>query len=319
MDAAPKLNDAAPPATEDLPRMSFGDHLDELRSRLMKCIGAMLVAVVALLPFKDDVTAIYIEPYRNMWDWAYTAFLEKLDERERTIGLANMHKLEREKVQFHKEYRDEIKAGTFPEHNQILTPGGFSVPYTLKATSGFQDVWTFMAAVLLFGLILASPVVLWQVWAFVAAGLYQHERHVVMRMVPFALLLLTAGVGFGYFVMVPLALYFLVELMNWTQVEPLFSVSEYFSMLLTLTAALGLVFQLPLLMLALQKVGLVTHAAMRKNWRMVVLGIFVVAAVLTPPDPFTQSIMAGPMVLLYFLGLWLTGRVERRTKLVHAT
>src|SRR5690606_41132943 len=103
-------------------------------------------------------------------------------------------------------------------------------------------------------------------------------------------------------------LYFLVKLMNWAKVESMMSVDLYFSFLLTLTAALGAVFQLPLVMLAVQKVGLVSHRSMAKNWRYVILGFFVFAAVITPPDPFTQSMMAIPMVLLYGVGLLLTSR-----------
>ena len=94
--------------------------------------------------------------------------------------------------------------------------------------------------------------------------------------------------------------------------QPLLSVGQYFSFMFALTTALGVVFQLPLVMLAIQRVGLVRHKTMRKHWRTTVLLIFVVSAVLTPPDPVTQLIMAVPSLLLYLLGLVLTGMAQHR-------
>ena len=225
-----------------------------------------------------------------------------------------LHPEEQEIVDWHAKYSGQILDGSFPEelHNRIYTVGGFDLPRTLKALGGLEDFWTFMAATMLFALILAGPVVLWQAWAFVAAGLYRHERSVVMRYLPLSLGLFTAGVSFGYFVVVPMGLYFLIQLMYWAKVTSMMSVGLYFSFLLTLTLALGVVFQLPLVMLAVQKIGLVSHDALRKNWRYIVRGFFTLSAMITPPDPFTQLLMAGPMVVLYIVGLVLTGRSARR-------
>jgi Tat protein translocase TatC len=315
---APAASPAAPttPADEDLVRMSFGDHLDELRRRLVRAIGALALAMFVVLPFKNEVTEIYTAPYELMWMEAYATFLDKLDAEVAAAEKAaeTLHPLKQQSVAFHREYRQSILDGTFPtdQFQTISSQGSFTLPRTLKALGGLEDFWVFMGAVLLFALILASPVVLYQLWAFVAAGLYRHERRAVLRYFPFAVVMLTIGVLFGYFVVVPAGLYFLIQLMNWARVESMMSVALYFSFLLTLTAALGAVFQLPLVMLALQKVGLVSHEAMRKNWRYVILGMFVLSAMFTPPDPFTQILMAVPMVVLYLLGLFLTGRAARR-------
>ena len=302
--------DTPDPHGEHLPRMSFGDHLDELRSRLVRALLAIVVSVFAIAPFKSTVTDIYMQPYRTMWNHAYRAYLDRLDAE--VAGAENLHEAKREVVEWHRKYRDEVLAGTFPEPSQIQSRGAFSVPYTLKALGGLEDFWTFMSATLLFALIVSSPVVVYQLWAFVAAGLYKRERDAVLRYVPLGMVLLIAGILFGYFIMVPYGLFFLVQLMDWTQVEPMLAVSQYFSILLTLTAALGVVSQTPLVMLALQKTGLVTHEAMRKNWRYVILVLLIIAAVLTPPDPFTLVLMATPMVGLYGLGLILTANVARK-------
>jgi Tat protein translocase TatC len=167
-------------------------------------------------------------------------------------------------------------------------------------------MWMFMMASLVFALTIAMPVVVWQVWAFVAAGLYKHERAVFYRYFPFMLLLAASGVAFGYFVVLPYSLGFLIGLMNPDQVGAMLSVGQYFTLLFALTAALGLVFQLPLVMMALQRVGLVTHRAFVKHWRITVLLIFVAAAVFTPPEPVSMLLMSAPMVVLYVVGLVLT-------------
>lgn len=314
--SATKTRSHGPPASEELPRMSFGDHLDELRRRLIRAIGALVLAALVVTPFKNEVTDIYTAPYQTMWIAAYDQFLENLDaevEAARSAGVT-LHPDKQKVVEFHAERRGQILSNTYPTdlYPQVYTEGNFRLPRTLKAFGGLSDFWVFMGAVLLFALIIASPVVLYQGWAFIAAGLYKHERKAVLRYFPLAVVLLLAGVLFGYFLVVPAGLFFLIQLMNWARVESMMSVELYFSFLLTMTAALGIVFQLPLVMLALQKVGVAGHAAMKKNWRYVILGMCVVAAVFTPPDPFTMLLMAIPMVVLYGLGLVLTGLSERR-------
>lgn len=298
---------------EHLPKMSFGDHLDELRRRLLRSVIALAVCVLALVPFKNEVTNVYVKPYRDMWKAGFDDYYAEREAEAAAKGFDNLHPLRQESLLFLRQWGAQIRAGTYPieEAHQIAEQGGFRVPYNLVSLGGIEDFWTFMAASLLFAAVIAAPYVLYQIWAFVGAGLYKRERRVVMKYVPFASALLITGVLFGYLVVVPYGLFYLIKIMDFGNVQPVLAVSQYFSFLLTLTVALGFVFQMPLLMLALQKVGLVTHEAWRKNWRYVVLIFFIVAAVLTPPDPFTQLMMAGPMVLLYILGLVLTGRASR--------
>lgn len=295
--------------------MSFGEHLDELRRRLFIGLGALAIAVLGLIPFKSSVVEVYIRPYRVMWADAFQehrAEMEALAAAAAESG-AELDEFDREAVEFLREWGDQILAGSFPEKavGRIEIIGMFRMPYSLKATGGVEDFWVFMAATLLFGIMLAAPVLLYQLWAFVSAGLYEKERKVVLRFFPLACTLLVAGISFGYFLAVPYGLFFLSKMMDWGQVEPMFTVGLYFSFLFTLTTALGLVFQLPMLMLALVKVGLLQHETLKKNWRIIVLGFFFFSAVLTPPDPFTQCLMAGPMILLYLLGLFLTSRVAK--------
>lgn len=305
-----------PTATrDDLPKMSLGEHLEELRKRLFVSLIAVGIAVVGMLPFKTQITHVYVAPYQWMWKKLFVDHCADLEAKVAATpgGLEKMHSSMQSRVLWIRKFGAEVQADLYPAEalNDVNTQGGFAVPPTLFSMGAMQDIWTFMAASLLFGLILASPIVLYQAWAFVAAGLYAHERKAVMRYVPLATTLLLVGVVFGYVFVVPWSTYFLMKLMDFMAVQPLLSVAQYFSLLLTLTAALGVVFQLPLLMLALQKSGIVTHQSMRKHWRYVVLGIFALSAILTPsPDPFTQMMMAVPMCLLYVFGLFLCARVK---------
>jgi Tat protein translocase TatC len=305
--------------------MSFGDHLDELRRRMLRSLFAVAVCVLGMMPFKDAVSRIYLYPYRSMWRTGFAAHVERVEKlvAERAAehgGLEALRqdlfgRLDVERLEWLRAYKDSILDGTFrfAEYgDQILVTGGYKVPYYLVAIGGIEDFWTFMAASMLFSLVLASPFVLYQAWAFIAAGLYAHEKRMVMRYLPLALGLLLAGTSLGYFLAVPYGLYFLVEMMNFGLVQPMFSVANYFRLLFMMTTALGIVFQLPVVMLALVRAGLVKHEALSRHWRYVVVGLFVIAALATPPDPFTQLMMALPMVALYAFGLLLTARAERR-------
>lgn len=291
-----------------LPRMSFGDHLDELRSRVVRSLLAIVVAIGAILPFKHQVQEIIIEPYRTQWRMGFVEHVTKLEDGEAAAKAANepMAELAAEFLEFCRKHRETILAGKFEYPDIIPGRSGFPMPYGLFATGGLDDALSFMWASLVFALVLASPVVIWQAWAFLAAGLYPKERAVFYRYFPFMVGLMATGVTFGYFVVLPYMLRFLATMMDPSQVTAIFTIGQFLNLLFALTAAMGLVFQLPLVMVALQRIGLVTHRGFVQNWRMTILILCVVAAVVTPPEPVSMLLMAGPMVLLFGLGLVLT-------------
>lgn len=300
-----------PEHEEELTRMSFGDHLDELRRRLIKSILAVVACVFGMLFFKEEVQRIIIEPYRILWRQGFREYLAGLQER---AAQGALHPLQRDMLAFCSEWETSILDGTFPEEIVQILPErtGFKLPYELVAVSGVEDFWMFMMASFVFALVIASPIVLWQAWAFIGAGLYKRERQVFYRFFPFMLVLFTTGVLFGYYLALPFGLYYLIRLMVDGLVSSMLTVGNYFTFLFTVTAAMGLIFQLPLVMVALQRVGLVRHRTFVRKWRIVVLLIFVAAALLTPPDPFSMAFMAAPTLLLYGLGLLLTRRGRHR-------
>lgn len=299
---------------EELPRMSFGDHLDELRKRLWRALIAVVVAVLSMMPFHDGVMRIITKPYRILWREAFVDYVAKF-EASAARGEVTEDWM-REMLKFCRDNYARILDGTFPEKYAAVIPArtGFAVPYTLMAAGGVADFWTFLMASMVFAAVLAAPVVIWQAWAFVAAGLYVRERRVFHRFFPFMMVLLAAGVLFGCFFAVPYGLGFLIRLQVPGIVTSMLTVDNYFNFLFLLTTAMGLVFELPMVMVALQRIGLVRHRTFVKQWRYAVLSIFAIAMLITPPDPFSMLLMATPMMGLYGLGLVLTrfGRKHER-------
>jgi Tat protein translocase TatC len=166
-------------------------------------------------------------------------------------------------------------------------------------------------------LFLGAPVLLWQLWRFVSAGLYMKEKRWVARFYPAGLLLFYSGVAFGYFLMIPYGLYFLDATANLPFIESNMKLESYFGFVMSLCLGLGAVFQLPLLQVILTKIGVISPATMGKYRGHFIIGAFVIAAILTPPDPYTQTMMALPMCLLYELGI-LCSKLVARGKRVQA-
>lgn len=153
------------------------------------------------------------------------------------------------------------------------------------------------------GMILASPVILYEIWAFVAPALYSHEKVWFISIVISSLFLFAAGTLFAYMVVFPFGFKYLLSYSS-QEIKPLLSMSEYFSMVTKLLLAFGVIFQLPLGILVLARLGIVTARQLLSWWRYALVIILLVAAILTPtPDIFNQLLMAGPLMVLYALGI----------------
>jgi len=161
------------------------------------------------------------------------------------------------------------------------------------------------------GIVLASPIVLYQIWLFVAPALYKHERGAITGFMLSTVFLFLAGIAFGYFVTLPYILKFLVSFQG--PVVPMISINEYFDLTLMVLLGLGLVFELPILIFFLSLFGIVTPKFLWKNFRYAILIIAIVAAIVTPtPDAMTMLIFMAPMVGLYFVGIAVSAVVTRR-------
>jgi len=181
---------------------------------------------------------------------------------------------------------------------------------SLMAIDYTENFMAYLKVSMIFGIALAMPFILYELWKFIGAGLYPHEQKYVVTLLPFSILLFVAGGIFGFFVMIPLGLGFLA---GWglEEVELSFRLQSYVSLFLTLILILGLVFQTPLIMVFLAKIGVVDARKLRKVRRMAIFVGVCLSVVLTPPDPVSWSLMAVPMILLYEVGILACSLMER--------
>lgn len=169
-----------------------------------------------------------------------------------------------------------------------------------KSEEGFM-IW--LKAGLMIGAVLSSPMVFYHLWGFVAAGLYAHERKYVYTFLPVSVILFAAGVCLAFFFVLYYVLNFLLQFNAGMNVDIQPRLSYYMSFVLLLPLGFGIAFQLPLLMLFLERIGLFTVQAYVSSWRVAILVICMVAMILTPADLTSMIALAVPLVFLYFLGI----------------
>ena len=173
-------------------------------------------------------------------------------------------------------------------------------PQSLTATEPFM-IW--VKAGVITGLILSSPWVFFQIWSFVAAGLYGHEKKYVYLYMPISMLLFFSGVFLAFgFVFEPV-LDFLFTFNSQMGIDPIPRVNDWLSFVMFLPLGFGIAFQLPLLMLFLNRIGVFTVEAYTSNWRVAIMIIFFLSMLLTPADPISMILLAVPLTLLYFAGI----------------
>ncbi|MFH0726288.1 MAG: twin-arginine translocase subunit TatC [Pseudomonadota bacterium] len=166
-----------------------------------------------------------------------------------------------------------------------------------------EAFFTYMKVAFIAGIGLASPVIVYQFWMFVAPGLYEKERRLVIPVVLLSTVFFTGGALFGYFIVFPVGFKYLMSFGTET-IRPMPSMREYMGFASTMLLSFGLVFELPILITFMARLGVVTVAFLRKNRKYAILINFVVAAILTPsPDAISQILMAGPLMLLYEISI----------------
>ncbi|MDX1649407.1 MAG: twin-arginine translocase subunit TatC [Myxococcota bacterium] len=172
----------------------------------------------------------------------------------------------------------------------------------LQAIAPTEIFFTYLKCALLAGFVLATPVVFWQIWAFVAPGLYPAEKKATVPFVLVSTLLFAGGALFGYVIVFPLIFEFFAGFSS-AFVESAWTMREVFALTTRLILAFGIGFELPVVVFFLSVAGLVTPGQLLRSARYAVLGAFVLGAVLTPPDVVSQALLAGPLLLLYLLGV----------------
>jgi sec-independent protein translocase protein TatC len=207
-----------------------------------------------------------------------------------------------------------------PIYNLLLWPyrlaAGVETPIEMIYTAPQEFFFTEVKLALFGAIFIAFPVIASQIYMFVAPGLYRKERQAFLPFLVATPILFLAGAALVYFVAMPLAMKFFLSMQQTgnaqVHIQLTARVSEYLSLIMTLILGFGICFQLPVLLTLLARAGLITSAQLKSKRRYAILGVFIVAAVLTPPDPISQIALALPTVLLYELSIFAVRLVERQ-------
>ncbi|MBN1542612.1 twin-arginine translocase subunit TatC [candidate division KSB1 bacterium] len=189
---------------------------------------------------------------------------------------------------------------------RLPAPENFKLIY-LAPTEGFM---IHIKVALFAGLVVALPYVAFEFWRFVVPGLLEKEKKLVLPIVLFTVLCFLAGASFAYTIVVPFGLRFLLGFQT-DYLEATIAIGKYLGFIVTLLLVFGLVFELPVLAFFLTKIGILTPGFLRSKRRYSIVVIFILAALLTPPDIFTQLLLAGPLLLLYEISIWVSSIVHK--------
>jgi sec-independent protein translocase protein TatC len=203
---------------------------------------------------------------------------------------------------------DILKFLSLPLYEAL--PKGTKPIFTDQAGAFF----TLTKVAFLTALLLSLPVVLYQAWAFVAPGLYEHEKKFAIPLIFSSVFFLLVGISFAYYFVLPAAYKFFISFSAQTGADTLQDLQKYWDFTLSIFFGFGLTFEVPVVEMLLVKMGIVTTQQLRDARRYVIVGAFVVAAVLTPPDVLSQFMLAVPLILLYELGIFLAGFVKAHSK-----
>lgn len=256
--------------------MTFLDHLEELRWHIIRSFVAIVILTIVAFSAKSFVFDVLIFGPSRPDFWTFQ-MLCKLGD------LINSDVLCIKDIPF------------------LIQSRNMTGQFTMHLISSF-----------VLGFIVAFPYIFWEIWCFVGPGLYPTERNVSRGAVFFVTLLFTIGVLFGYYVMSPLAINFLANYQVSASVVNEFDITSYVSTITTLVLGSGILFQLPMVVFFLSKVGIVTPKLMKTYRRHAIIVILFLGAMLTPPDPLSQILVAMPLFGLYELSILISAAVERK-------
>ena len=334
--------------------MSFGDHLEALRVHLFKSLIGLIIAVLGMLFFADQIITVIRRPIdkalrehhsalaqqldddvdtlqsKSAWDWweemrsgeFFSAESEdtetqsdlKRNEIEVTISYDELERVVKEikpdveldldeadpeEESVPREIRLRMKSPAFLDLQQAIET--VSRPITLNVQEAFM---IYLKVAIVSGLVISFPWIAYQMWLFVAAGLYEHEKRYVYIFLPTSMFLFMAGAVFCYFGVFPFVLDFLLGFNKDIGVTPQIRLSEWISFALVLPVMFGISFQLPLVMYFIERMGFVSHETYREKRRLAILIIATLSMFLTPADPMSMIMMMIPLIILYELGIY---------------
>ncbi len=319
--------------------MTFGEHLEVLRVHVFRAVLGIVIAVSISLFFGDRIFYWLRTPVENamvasgMKDiqidvpkvsfYVYLKSLFTGEETQPPDDVVEAHQeLAQDQLRVVVQKSELLKAIgqvplasdrtdasvslviSAPEFSQLRKVVDDSHKLTtLRPEEGFMS---YMKVCFFAGLLLASPWVFYQLWLFIAAGLYPHERKYVHVYLPMSIVLFVLGALAGYFYAFPLMLDFLIGFNKWLGIGFTPRLSEYISMAMLMPLMFGVSFQLPMVMVFLERIGVCSVETYKKNWKIAVLVISIASMVLTTsPDPWSMILMMVPLLLLYAFGIFL--------------
>lgn len=322
--------------------MTFGEHLEELRRCLWKALLGLFAGIAVGLIIGGYVVELIQRPLTNALANYYQKQTEaKLIASKAEGDTANNESDIAKTVESRRMLVDEVYIDSSELVTQLkqIYPKKFQdIDLSKKANQDDSDglvrvfLWhkiaddprvhaksfsvhepfgIYVKAAVLVGLIIASPWIFYQIWSFVAAGLYPHEKKYINIYLPISIILFFFGACLAFSFVFEPVLNFLFSVNKWLGIEPDPRISEWLGFVLILPVGFGIGFQLPLVMFFLERVGIVTSGTFIKHWKIAVFIIWVVATLLTPPDPFSQFFLGIPLTFLYFGGILLCKYMPR--------
>lgn len=332
--------------------MTFGEHLEELRMSLVKAILSLVIGVLIGLLFANRVVDYVQEPLRNALQTYYSdmegekqfnKYIENLNARGLPLP-SNMEAAEAAFVKRGLVMEDKfidpaqlleliknvapkaVDEAAIPKHSadevpQIKDLIPFHTYHRIEDDPRIRIVGlrmdepfvVYMKSAFIVGALVASPFVFYFIWTFIAAGLYPHEQKYVRIFLPFSIGLFLVGAALAFFVVFRFVLAFLLSFYDWMGIDPDARISDWLTFVLILPLGFGISFQLPLIMLFLERIGIFTTKTYLSSWKISVLVICFISMVLTPSDPYSMMLMATPLVALFFFGVLLCKWMPKRT------
>jgi sec-independent protein translocase protein TatC len=260
--------------------MSFFDHIDVLRKHLLRALLVIVVFTIGAFWFSDFIFNELIMGPKNPNFWTYRMMCKM--------------------------------AATFP----TLVGSDFCITHIDAKIINTEMAGQFTLQInscIMVGVILGIPYLLFELWLFVKPALHDNERKSASSFVTFASVLFFVGILFGYYVVCPLSVNFLTGFTVSKEIENTFTISSYLSSISTLTIGSGIIFQLPVVIYILSKLGFMTPAFMRASRRYAIVLILVIAAIVTPtPDIITMIVVALPLFILYEISIFISANIERK-------
>ncbi|KXH78540.1 twin-arginine translocase subunit TatC [Sporosarcina sp. HYO08] len=177
---------------------------------------------------------------------------------------------------------------------------------TLNAFNVLDPIMIYIKVILFIAFVVISPVIMYQLWAFVSPGLHETERRATLNYIPFTFLLFVAGIAFSYFVLFPYVMKFMMNLSTDLEIVQTIGINEYFGFLFQLLLPFGIVFQLPVVLLFLTRLGILNPKTLVKMRKYAYFVLFVIAAFITPPDIFSHLFVTVPLFILYELSIFIS-------------